>query len=138
MTGTESWFQGHLQELSREQCFELLLSRSVGRVAFTTPDGPEVLPLNYVVHEETVLFRTSPHSTLGRQLQLATAAFQVDDIDDFTESGWSVLLRGTVHPVDVDDLPPADQRPRPWASGLRPLHLRLRPTSVTGRRLLPG
>lgn len=138
MTGTESWFQGHLQELTREQCLELLETRSVGRVAFNTPDGPEVLPLNYVVHDESVVFRTSPHSGLGRQLQVAAAAFQVDDIDDYTESGWSVLLRGSVRPVEFEDLPPADRRPRTWVAGVRSLHLRLLPTTITGRRLLPG
>ena len=29
------------------------------------------------------------------------------DIDDHTQSGWSVLLRGRGEPVGIDDLPPA-------------------------------
>ncbi len=138
MTGTESWFPGHLHELDRAQCLELLATKRVGRIAYCTPDGPEVLPLNYVVHDESVLFRTSPHSALGRQLQLATAAFQVDEIDDYTESGWSVLVRGKIRPAETDELPPPDARPRSWAEGLRPLHLLLRPSTITGRRLMPG
>ena len=138
MSPTEPWFAGHLRELTRDECLELLATKSVGRVAYCTPDGPEVLPLNYVVDDGTLLFRTSPHSALGRQLRLGVAAFQVDDVDDYTESGWSVLVRGNVEPVSTDDLPPASRRPRPWVGGVRPLHLRLTPRTVTGRRLLPG
>ena len=138
MSPTEPWFAGHLRELSRAECLELLATKTVGRVAYCTPDGPEVLPLNYVVEGDTLLFRTSPHSALGRHLRLDVAAFQVDEVDDYTESGWSVLVRGTVEPLSTDDLPPAGQRPRPWVEGSRPLHLRLTPRSITGRRLLPG
>lgn len=138
MSPTEPWFAGHLRELSRDECLELLATKTVGRVAYCTPDGPEVLPLNYVVEGDTLLFRTSPHSALGRHLRLDVAAFQVDEVDDYTESGWSVLVRGTVEPLSTDDLPPAGRRPRPWVEGSRPLHLRLTPRSITGRRLLPG
>lgn len=138
MTRAEPWFRGELKELTREECLELVAAKSVGRVAYCSPDGPEVLPLNYVLEGETLLFRTSPHTALGRRLRLDVAAFQVDEIDDYTETGWSVLFRGTVSAVDHDELPPADERPEPWAGGLRPLHLRLSPRTITGRRVLAG
>lgn len=135
---TEYWFQGHLEELRREQCLELLGSKNVGRVAYCDPEGPQVLPVNYVLHDDTLLFRTSPHSALGMRPHLEFAAFQVDEVDDYTESGWSVLVRGGVQPVEPDQLPPRAERPRSWAAGYRPLHLRLTPRIITGRRLLPG
>jgi uncharacterized protein len=138
MTRTEPWFRGGLKELTREECFELLASTNVGRFAYCSPEGPEVFPLNYVLQGESLLFRTSPHTTLGRRLPLAAAAFQIDDVDDYTETGWSVLIRGPVDVVEHDDLPPADERPEPWVGGLRPLHLRLSARAVTGRRVLPG
>jgi nitroimidazol reductase NimA-like FMN-containing flavoprotein (pyridoxamine 5'-phosphate oxidase superfamily) len=136
---TESWFPGHLRELDRAECLELLATKTVGRVAYCTPVVPEILPLNYTLTPEgTLLIRTSPHTTLGRHLPHTTAAFQVDDIDDYTETGWSVLLRGTTTPLTTDELPPTPHRPRPWAEGTRPLHLRLTPHTITGRRLLPA
>ena len=140
---TQHWSQGHLRELSRGECLGLLATKAVGRIAHAGPDGPEVVPLNFVLQHDTVLFATSPHSVLGRQLGLdvaafQVAAFQVDDSDDDTQSGWSVLLRGRVEPVETDDLPPAAARPHPWASGQRSLRLRLVPRTITGRRLLPG
>jgi nitroimidazol reductase NimA-like FMN-containing flavoprotein (pyridoxamine 5'-phosphate oxidase superfamily) len=138
MTGTYSWFRGELRELDPEECWELLRCKRVGRIAYCGPDGPEVLPMNYVVAGDSVLFRTAPSTALGHHLRLDTAVFQVDEVDDYTESGWSVMLRGTVDPVEGQDLTGIDQRPEPWAAGPRPLHLRLSPRTVTGRRLLPG
>jgi len=138
MTGTESWFRGHLRDITVEECWELLATKRVGRVAYCGPDGPEVLPMNYVVADGSVLFRTAPSSALGHHLRLDVAAFEVDEIDDYTESGWSVLVRGTVDPVEPGDLAGIERRPEPWAAGDRPLHLRLAPRTVTGRRLLPG
>jgi uncharacterized protein len=135
---TGAWFQGHLRELTTAECLELLDTKSVGRIAYDGPDGPEVLPLNFVIAEGSVRFRTSPHSALGRQLDLEVAAFEVDEVDDFTQSGWSVLLRGPVHPVESTDSASADFTLIPWPSGQRSLLLELRPRVITGRRLLPG
>jgi nitroimidazol reductase NimA-like FMN-containing flavoprotein (pyridoxamine 5'-phosphate oxidase superfamily) len=135
---TETWFQGHLKELCEDECLELLATKTVGRVAYSGPDGPEVVPLNFVLQDGTVLIRTSAYGTLGRRLQLGVAAFQVDEIDEFTQSGWSVLLRGSVEPVMDDALPAEDARPVVWPEGERSFHLRLTPRTITGRRLLPA
>jgi Pyridoxamine 5'-phosphate oxidase len=43
---------GRLVELSRDECLELLGAMSVGRIAFTTDDGPRVLPVNYILEGE--------------------------------------------------------------------------------------
>jgi len=133
-----TWYHGRLQELSRAECMELLTEKNVGRVVYAGPDGPEIIPLNYIVHNDAVLFRTSPHSLLGRSLPLDVAAFEVDETDDFTESGWSVVLRGAVHALDADDLPPVDERPTAWPAGQRTLYVRLAPRTVTGLRMIPG
>lgn len=137
MTTWSSWTSGKLRELDATECLELLGTRSVGRVAFCAEDGPVVLPVNYVVHDGDVLFRTSPHNSIARHVTRRPAAFQVDEIDDFTQSGWSVLVRGTAEPVeDVHDLP-RDARPVAWAEGTRSLFVRVRGASITGRRLYP-
>jgi len=137
MTTGSSWTSGKLRELDPSECLELLRSRSVGRVAFCAEDGPVVLPVNYAVHDGDVLFRTSPHNSIARHVNSRPAAFQVDEIDDFTQSGWSVLLRGTAELVeDVHDLPQED-RPVSWAEGTRTLYVRVPGGSITGRRLYP-
>ena len=69
MTAWSSWTSGKLRELEPSECLELLRTRSVGRVAFCAEDGPVVLPVNYVVHEGDVVFRTSPHNSIARRLR---------------------------------------------------------------------
>jgi nitroimidazol reductase NimA-like FMN-containing flavoprotein (pyridoxamine 5'-phosphate oxidase superfamily) len=138
MSASQGWFRGRLTELLEDECLELLTVKQVGRLAYADQDGPVVVPVNYVLHDRSVLFRTSPHSLLGRNVSNAVVAFEVDDIDDVTESGWSVLVRGRAEYLDVDDLPTSDRRPAPWADGGRNLNVRIRPRSVTGRRLLAG
>jgi nitroimidazol reductase NimA-like FMN-containing flavoprotein (pyridoxamine 5'-phosphate oxidase superfamily) len=139
MSMADGWFQGQLRELPEDECLELLGSKQVGRLALVDPDGPLVVPLNYVLHEGMVLFRTSPHTSVGRHARSGPVAFEVDEIDDFTQSGWSVLVRGRAEYPDPDDLPTvAGERPNPWPRGVRTLHVWIRPRSITGRRLLPG
>jgi hypothetical protein len=132
------WFHGHLQELSHAQCLELVRSKGVGRLAYFGFDGLEVLPLNYVVHDEAIVFGTAPYTALGRQGHIDEAAFEVDEIDDYTESGWSVVLKGRLQPVDSDDLPDSMDRPLPWPAGERFLYLRLVARTISGRRLFPA
>ncbi|CUR58650.1 putative Helix-turn-helix domain-containing protein [metagenome] len=130
----ERWFQGHLMEMSREECLEALASRPVGRVAYCDVRGPVVIPVNFILDGDDVLFRIASWTSLARGLRGA-AAFQVDDIEEYTQSGWSVLLRGEVSYIDHDGAS-AEKRPTPWAEGRRELLVRLTPWSITGRRLL--
>ena len=109
MTTSPGWVHGRITELDRAECLELLMRRSVGRVGFGTADGPLVLPVNFVPYDGGVLFRTSPHNSIAQNLNGRPACFEVDEIDDFTESGWSVLVRGTAAFVD-DAAHPAPRR----------------------------
>jgi uncharacterized protein len=138
MRTAEHWFPGRLTEMPAGECRDLMGSTSVGRVAFVDEDGPVVLPVNYVLDGDTVLFRTSPATTIGRHLDSAAVAFEVDEFDDYTQSGWSVVLRGVASFVADDELAPDQHRPFPWADGVRPLVIRVTPVSVSGRRILPG
>jgi nitroimidazol reductase NimA-like FMN-containing flavoprotein (pyridoxamine 5'-phosphate oxidase superfamily) len=125
--------------LSERECLDLLASRSVGRVVFADENGPLAVPVNYVMDGEAVLFRTAAHNTLGRHLRDAVAAFEIDDVDDYNETGWSVLVRGRTTYAESDELPTAeDALPYAWPEGTRALVVRLSPQSISGRRLLPG
>lgn len=139
MSQDERWFPSHLREISKPECLELLASHRVGRVAYCDDLGPVVLPVNYALDRETILIRTSPHSTLAGHLRSAPASFQIDDFDDFNQSGWSVLVRGDAAYVDPSDLPADDsERPQAWAEGQRSFHVRITPHDISGRRLLPA
>lgn len=136
MTVRESWFPSHLREMPREECERLLESQQVGRIGFTDPDGPVVLPVNYVIVGDFVVVATSPYSSLGRHATSAPVALEVDDIDDFTESGWSVLVRGQTSVIERHELSDVEL-PQPWAEGIRTLILKISVAEISGRRLIP-
>lgn len=132
--------RGHFEELERSECVQLLSAKLVGRVAVCGPRGPQVFPVNYSVHEGTILFRTTPYSQLANLASDARAAFEVDEVDEFLQSGWSVLVVGTATRVsDPDELPDnLSERPEPWAQGARTLFIRINPDEITGRRVHPS
>ena len=136
MNADERWFQGHLREIDEAECWELLTSREVGRVAYDDELGPMVVPLTYLRVEGSLLFRVAPYSELARHLPESRAAIEVDDIDYFTRTGWSVVVRGMIETVESEELPTLKDRPTPWPEGQRSLYLRLTPDRVSGRRLL--
>ena len=63
-------------------------------------------------------------------------AFQTDEIDPAHHQGWSVLARGTLHPVDPDAADFHERfDPHPWIEAERDAWLIVDPFVLTGRRL---
>jgi nitroimidazol reductase NimA-like FMN-containing flavoprotein (pyridoxamine 5'-phosphate oxidase superfamily) len=125
-------------ELSTQQCEALLRVGMVGRVAFSTPAGPHMVTVNYTVVDDAVVLRTSPYSLLGTHGRNTVVAFGVDGFDDELERGWSVQARGRMEVVtahqELDHIREVAD-PRPWATGVRALYLRLHWTELSGRQL---
>jgi nitroimidazol reductase NimA-like FMN-containing flavoprotein (pyridoxamine 5'-phosphate oxidase superfamily) len=124
-------------ELSRAECRERLASEGVGRLGVCTPTGPMIYPLNYTVDGNAVVFRTSPHTTLGAHAWGVDVAFEVDHLDWGTRQGWSVVVKGRAEIVDdpdeIDRLRELGREPRPWAKGMRRLYVRIPWREITGR-----
>ncbi|MGW0886542.1 helix-turn-helix domain-containing protein [Streptomyces sp. NPDC002671] len=124
-------------EMAPGECQVLLGTHGVGRLAVPTATGPVIVPVNYSVVDDGIVFRTAPGSTpslaAGQHV-----AFEVDRIDDAFSQGWSVLVRG--HAAAVTD--PREQQQfneqaysAPWAGGERDVWVRIEPDTVTGRRI---
>jgi uncharacterized protein len=126
---------GSYVTLSQEECRERLAGASVGRVAFCTPQGPSIYPVNVGVVDGDVLFRTAPYSELGSQVGGRQVALEVDEVDPADASGWSVVARGEAVPVDDPDEVARLRRtlPEPWAPGQRVLFVRVVVAQVSGR-----
>ena len=127
-----------LEPLSREECFALLTTTSLGRVAFLVDGRPEILPVNYAVDGPNVVFRTGQDTVLN-QVAMQLVAFEVDQIDETTHTGWSVVAQGVAHDVS-DAIDTTSERLRrlalvTWAPGQRHRWLRVDADRVTGRRL---
>lgn len=133
---SEYWFPGRLRDLTRAECIDLLAERHVGRVAYCDETGPVVLPVNYVLDGDDVVIVTSPDSALALHLRSAAASFEIDEYDDYTLSGWSVLVRDSARYMGCEDMPLPSTRPHAWAEGQRNLYIRITTKEITGRRLL--
>ncbi|WP_306303452.1 helix-turn-helix domain-containing protein [Streptomyces sp. TP-A0874] len=127
-----------LVELDTEECRARLSTHGVGRVAVSLPEGPVIIPVNYSMVDDAVVFATAPGSPAAVPAG-TEAAFEVDRIDEAMSEGWSVLVVG--HAEHVTD-PEAVRRlaaavySGPWAGGTRDLWLRILPERLTGRRIL--
>lgn len=126
---------GHLVEIPRARCEELLRQRSVGRVGFTSAAGPHILPVSYRIDNDTVVFRTSPHGALSVLARRTPVAFEIDDIDEAGGTAWNVLVQGFSEAVTRDSSLAQLWRdgPVPWASGVRNMFIAITIESVTGR-----
>ncbi|RST17650.1 helix-turn-helix domain-containing protein [Streptomyces sp. WAC05374] len=131
-------YHPELVELGEPECRQLLGGNGVGRVGVTTAAGPAILPVNYLVLDGNIAYRTSPNAVpaaaAGHEV-----AFEVDRIDDAFSRGWSVLVVGeartVTEPHAVERLE-AHSRTTPWAGGPRDLWITVTPGRVTGRRIV--
>jgi nitroimidazol reductase NimA-like FMN-containing flavoprotein (pyridoxamine 5'-phosphate oxidase superfamily) len=125
-----------LEELTREECMRLVAQHSIGRLAYAVPGTPPVvLPLNYVVDEDIIVFRSDPGTKLDMASRVSVS-FQVDSYDPAHRTGWSVLIRGIA--VEADGAELAHLHLEPWAGGDKEHWVRVLPFEVSGRRILLG
>jgi nitroimidazol reductase NimA-like FMN-containing flavoprotein (pyridoxamine 5'-phosphate oxidase superfamily) len=132
--------QSGMDIITLAECLRLLGSRRVGRLGFLVGDQPFVLPVNYAVEANIVLFRTG----LGTKLEAvadAKVAFEVDQIDERAATGWSVVVQGTAQEItsDVDVFAEALRAAAAptWVPNSADHYMRIVPRIISGRRL-PG
>jgi len=123
---------------SLDECLQLLESEEVGRLVYADASGPVAIPVNFVLDQGRVVFRTQAGSKTP--VLEGPMAFEVDRIDTNDHSGWSVLVRGEAQVLPMEEVPAMLQRvgqrvPRPWAEGVHNQWIVVHATEVTGRRL---
>ena len=128
-----------IEILPRPECFRLLSSQTVGRLGFLVGDQPLVLPVNFAVVRDVVVFRTGRGSKLDAALG-AKVSFEVDEVDVATADGWSVVIQGVAEDIThadhwFDEALRQGAAPR-WVSGGKDHYVRIIPSVISGRRLL--
>ncbi len=129
-----------LRTLSPVECFDLLEPGGIGRVAFTSAGEIMILPVNFAMTGKSIIFRTAPDTLLAVYAN-AKVSFEADCLDDARHEGWSVLVHGHAHKVtDERDVKHLEDGTRlePWAAGARDVYVRIAPTRISGRRILPN
>ena len=121
-----------LETLSADECYELLGTQTVGRLAISRWTGPEVVPVNFVLDGESIIFRSGAGTKL-RSLAARPVSFQVDAFDPASRTGWSVLARGRAREVSRKRAGEVD--PGPWITEGRDHWVRLVIGVISGRRI---
>ena len=124
-----------LEVLDREECLALLSTVPVGRIVFTDKALPAIQPVSFVVDGDAIVVRAEAGSTLARTGNVIVA-FEVDEYDAETRTGWYVTVTGHAdHVGDPDEAARLARRKlQPWAGGRRDRFIRIKPELVSGRR----
>jgi nitroimidazol reductase NimA-like FMN-containing flavoprotein (pyridoxamine 5'-phosphate oxidase superfamily) len=127
-----------LEVLDRDESLRLLGSAVLGRIAISSGALPTVLPVNFRFDGRRILFRTGVGTKLDAATDNAVVAFEVDEVDPATESGWSVVVTGMAREVkDHTELAGLESRPLArWASGDDDRVVSISVDLVSGRRIV--
>jgi nitroimidazol reductase NimA-like FMN-containing flavoprotein (pyridoxamine 5'-phosphate oxidase superfamily) len=137
----DPWDPGSLEDLEAAECWRLLATQPVGRIAVILGHYPLVFPVNFALEGRSIIFRTGAGTKLwavGR----SNVTFEADELDPDHHAGWSVMVKGTAQEISVENSPSVANRSRlagaaPWAPGSRCRLVRVTADQVSGRRIQP-
>jgi len=126
-----------LEILHLGDCFGLLESAPIGRIGFLAGGEVVILPVNFLVDGQDVVFRTGPGSKLASLDVGRYVGFEADSYDAAAHSGWSVVVNGLAETVEDDDeIARLDALGlAPWGAAADQTWVRIRPESINGRRI---
>ncbi len=118
--------------LTEDECWELLAEHEFGRLAFHLAGEVHITPINYVIDERRLLFRTAEGSKLLGVAMNHDVAFEIDDFTD--ETATSVVIRGQAHILEGDEADVVDNLPlRPWVATTKLVVVEILVGEITGR-----
>jgi nitroimidazol reductase NimA-like FMN-containing flavoprotein (pyridoxamine 5'-phosphate oxidase superfamily) len=130
-----------LEQLSESECWMLLRTVDVGRLATPSPHGGvDIFPVNHVVDQGSIVFRTALGTKLTDALEAHEVAFEADNAacthDEQDADPWSVVLHGPAELITLGTelFDTFDLAVHPWHVTDKPYFVRLVPTAVSGRR----
>jgi nitroimidazol reductase NimA-like FMN-containing flavoprotein (pyridoxamine 5'-phosphate oxidase superfamily) len=130
-----------LEQLSASECWTLLRSVDVGRLATPTDrGGVDIFPVNHIVDQGSIVFRTAVGTKLTAALNAVEVAFEADNAArtaaEQPDDAWSVVIHGTAELITtVTELFDSfELTVHPWHLSNKPYFVRVVPTSVSGRR----
>jgi nitroimidazol reductase NimA-like FMN-containing flavoprotein (pyridoxamine 5'-phosphate oxidase superfamily) len=125
-----------MQILSLDQCWALLRSSEVGRLAVCIANHPDLFPINYVVDHGTLVFRTAEGTKLAASVLGRAVAFEIDGYEPARNEAWSVVVKGQAREaLSLHEVLSNLELPLfPWHRSPKPRFVQIVPDEVTGRR----
>ncbi|HJP67206.1 MAG TPA: pyridoxamine 5'-phosphate oxidase family protein [Actinomycetota bacterium] len=125
--------------LDQAECLALLATQRLGRLAVTrgADVGPHVVPVNYALLRQSIVFRSAPGTKLHR-LVTEPVTFEVDSFDPFMRTGWSVVVEGLAYEASDREMEYEEVNLHPLLEKQTSRWARLVPRTITGRRITAG
>jgi uncharacterized protein len=127
-----------LEIIPHKECLRLLGTQRLGRLGFIVDGYPMVLPVNYAIQGDVVVFRTGEGTKLDAAVG-TRVTMEIDEVDQRTGTGWSVVVQGMARDITDDTDWFAEslrQAAAPTSLPEPPDHyVRIDPTQISGRRL---
>jgi nitroimidazol reductase NimA-like FMN-containing flavoprotein (pyridoxamine 5'-phosphate oxidase superfamily) len=121
-----------VRELDETDCWEILRRNELGRLAFRLLDEISIVPVNYAVDGDELLFRTAEGSKLLGVVIDGIVAFEIEEVG--SELARTVVVRGRARQLDEHEAHRIEQLPlHNWVPGERWNVVAIVPSSVTGR-----
>lgn len=128
-----------IERLPRDECLRLLANDEVGRIAVNVFNLPVMVPVNYRLDGEAIVFRTDEGTKQNRG-PWAAASFEIDHFDRVAKLGWSVVVKGRLEEVTRAQRETFDRvhalAINPWGGGEKSHWMRLTPLEISGRRIV--
>ncbi|MEQ8436022.1 MAG: pyridoxamine 5'-phosphate oxidase family protein [Ilumatobacter fluminis] len=136
MNGAIETHSDQIRELTESECWTLMRSADVGRLAVAIGDHPDIFPVNHFVDGNSILFRSAAGTKLAAAVLGRSVAFEVDGYDATDGEAWSVVVKGTARMIEnMFEYLEAEELPLfPWHLGPKPNIVRIEPDEITGRR----
>ncbi|MGO1539608.1 MAG: pyridoxamine 5'-phosphate oxidase family protein [Leucobacter sp.] len=122
-----------VHELEPSESWERLKTHHLGRLVTVVGGAAEIFPVNYVIDDDSIVFRTAEGSKLVELTINDSVLFEVDDYS--TENVWSVVVRGrAVRVVSPEESSALDALALvPMIPTVKRNYVRITPERLTGR-----
>jgi nitroimidazol reductase NimA-like FMN-containing flavoprotein (pyridoxamine 5'-phosphate oxidase superfamily) len=126
-------YSNMVQELHPEQSWGFLREREFGRLAFHLVGEVHIVPINYAVDGERLVFMTAEGSKLFGVTSNNDVAFEVDEVSG--DHATSVICRGRAHVLEGQAAYVAERLPvRPWVGTPKTVVVAIQVDEISGRR----
>lgn len=127
-------------KISVTECRELLSVAVIGRIAFNSATGMQLIPVNFLFSDGNVYLQVNAASVMGQLgAGMEDVAFETDHHEDLYQQAWSVMVNGSIEQVtdqqEVERIR-SHRQLQPWAVGDRNMFLRLTPRAISGRKVV--
>lgn len=131
-------FENPIETLKEDEALELMGTQQLGRLVVRLSNDLDLYPVNFVVSEGKIYFRTAEGSKLFTVSLNDQVLFEADDHEN--DKAWSVIVKGHARILEKpDEIHKADDLPlKPWLPTLKYNYVEITPDEVSGRRFQLG